>query len=146
MWLHISPWIYISSWTSPYPTIEVTTEHQAELPILYIRFLLAIHFTYNSGLTSVPVSQFIPPKPSPSTCPCPTSVSLFLPCAQVHMYHFSRFYLLVLIYKMYVYIYIYIFLFLTSFSLYDRLCTLFTIVRTWKPPKCSSAGKWIKKM
>ena len=47
-------------------------------------------------------SRFIPPSLSPaaSTSLLSTSVTLFLPSKQVHLYHFSRFYIYVFIYDM----------------------------------------------
>ena len=45
----------------PIQPIQVITEHQAELPVLYSRFPQAICFTYGSVFMSVPISQFIPP-------------------------------------------------------------------------------------
>ena len=66
------------SWTSLPPTtiprISVTTEHQAELPVLYSRLPLAIYFTHGSVYMSILISQFIPFPPSP-------------PCPQVHFLH-----------------------------------------------------------
>ena len=95
---------YISpSWTSlpppPIPLIQVITEHQAELPVLYSRFPLASYITHGSVYMSILISQFIPSPLLPmSTCLFSTSTSLFLPCKQVHLYHFSRFHIYTLTY------------------------------------------------
>ena len=47
---------------SPGPSIEVTTEHQADVPALHSRFPLAVYFTHSSVYMSIP-SQLIPPLP-----------------------------------------------------------------------------------
>ena len=98
----------------PIPPTQVITEHQAELPVLYSRFPLAICFTHGSVSMSILISQFIPPTPSPtvSTCPFSMSVSLFLPCKQVHLHHFSKFHIYALIHD--------ICFSLSHFTLYDR--------------------------
>ena len=52
------------SWTSlSNPTTHSlgTTENQAELPVIYSRFPLAICFRHGSVYMSMPISQFIPP-------------------------------------------------------------------------------------
>ena len=41
------------------------TEHQAELPVLYSNFPLAVYFIPGSVYMSRLISQFIPPSPSP---------------------------------------------------------------------------------
>ena len=84
------------------PPIQVTTEHRAELPVLYNMFPLAIYFTHDSVFMSIPISQFIPSSPSSpsstvSTCPFFMSASLLLPWKQVHLYHFSGFHIFALI-------------------------------------------------
>ena len=58
--------VYISppSWPPPIPSIQVTTEHPAELPAVYNRFPLAICFTHGSVYMSIRVSQFVLPPPS----------------------------------------------------------------------------------
>ena len=68
--------IYLPFWTSlpliPHPwPIQVTTEHQAELPALDSSFLLAICFTH--GSVHMSVSQFIP-----SPVPAHVHPSIFL--------------------------------------------------------------------
>ena len=70
----------------PYTTLYVVTGLQAELPVLYANFSLAIYFTPGSVYVSMLLSQFIPPSPSPamSTSPSSTSASLFWPWKQVH--------------------------------------------------------------
>ena len=56
MSIHISP----ASWASFPPTLHlrVITEHQAELPVLYSSFPLAICFIYDSVYMSVLLSHF----------------------------------------------------------------------------------------
>ena len=53
---------------------------QAEFPLLYSRFPLAIYLTHGNVHMSTLTSQFIPPSPSPAmfTCPFSMSASLFL--------------------------------------------------------------------
>ena len=46
------------------PPIWVTTEHQAELCVLYRSFPLAVCFTHGSVFMSILISQFVPPSPS----------------------------------------------------------------------------------
>ena len=50
---------------TPIPPLEVVTEHQAELPLLYT---LACCFTHGSVYISMLLSQFIPPL-LPQLCP-----------------------------------------------------------------------------
>ena len=66
----------------PHPTCLGITERQADLPVFYISFPLAAHFTHGSVNISVLLSQFVPPSPplDVSTSPCSLSASLFLPC------------------------------------------------------------------
>ena len=74
--VHMSP----PSGTS-LPPLCVTTEHRAELPMLYSRFPLAICFTRGSIHTSIIISQFVlpsPPPPHPLTHPFSPAASLFL--------------------------------------------------------------------
>ena len=76
--------------------LQVVTEPQAELSMLYSSFSLAICFT-----RVVYTCQYYSPNlslPPMSTGPFSTSVSLLLPCRQVHLYHFCRFHIYVLIY------------------------------------------------
>ena len=48
----------------PIPPIQVTTEHRADLLVLYSRFPLAIYFIHGSVYMSIPISQFtLPPLP-----------------------------------------------------------------------------------
>ena len=74
---------------TPIPPNQVTTEHRAELPVLYSRLPLGICFTH--------ICTYVNPNLPVHPCPLPcthmsvlTSASLFLPC-KVHLYHFSRF-------------------------------------------------------
>ena len=60
----------------PWPPLpRVTTEHWAELPVLYDSFPLAIYFTHGSVYISIPFSWFIP---SPPHILCPHICSLHL--------------------------------------------------------------------
>ena len=69
MFTHISPpsWVFLPS---PISKHSVITEYQAELPVLYSNFPLAIYFH-----TSTLLSQFVPPSPFP---PCPHAHTLCL--------------------------------------------------------------------
>ena len=73
--------------------IQITTEHQAEFPMLYSRFSLVTCFIHTSVYMSIPVSKFIPLSPSPFSVSTFVLyiLSLFLPCKQIHLYHFSGF-------------------------------------------------------
>ena len=51
--------------------IQFTMECWGELPVLYIRFLLAIYFIYSSAYMSIPISQLIPP-------PYPLGIHMFI--------------------------------------------------------------------
>ena len=66
----------------PIPAPQVITVHQAQLPVLYNSFPLAIYFIPGNVYMSILFSQFVPPSPSPtgSTSLFSKSVSLFLPC------------------------------------------------------------------
>lgn len=61
-----------------HPAPLVTTEHWAELPVLWSRLPLALYFTHGSGYVSILISQSVPSSPSlpMSTQPFPMSVSL----------------------------------------------------------------------
>ena len=74
------------------PPFYVVTEHQAEIPVLYNNFPLAIYFTYGNVFISILLSQFVPPAPAlpVSTNLFCTLESLFLSCKLFHQYHFSR--------------------------------------------------------
>ena len=70
---HTSLWIshnfmYMSSpsWAFPTPfhPSGSSTEHQAELPLLYSNFPLASYFTHDSVYMSMLLSQFVLPSPS----------------------------------------------------------------------------------
>ena len=88
--IHRSP----HSWTF-LPPLSVITERQAELPVRYTSFPLAMCFTPGSVYMSIPVSQFVPTSPSftVSTCPFSMSASLFPPWKLAHLYHFPRFHM-----------------------------------------------------
>ena len=93
--IHMYMYIYIYPLPlgppSPHiPPIQVITEHQAELPVLYSRFPLTICFTHGSVYMSILISQFVTPSSSPlvSTCLFSMSSSLLLSCKYFHLYHF----------------------------------------------------------
>ena len=91
--------IYIASFLSFPPLLhnsplQVITEHQAGLPVLYSSFPLASYFSHNSVYLSMLLSQFVLPSSSPtvSTTPFSRSASSPLhPCKQVHQCYFSGF-------------------------------------------------------
>ena len=56
----------------PIPSLQVVTEHWVEFPVLYIKFSLAICFTYSNVYVSMLFSQFVPLSPSTTV-----STSLF---------------------------------------------------------------------
>ena len=73
--------------TFPIPSLQVITEHPADLPVLCSSFPLAIHFTFGSVYMSMLLSHFIPvPPPIPS--PCPQVCSL---CLHLYSYPATRF-------------------------------------------------------
>ena len=112
VYIYISPASCVSFPSAPIPPLCVITEHQAELPVLFSTFALAICCTvsvYMSMLVSLFVS--LSPFSMVSTDPFSTFSSLFLPYKQAHMYHFSGFHIYALIYD--------IFLFLTSLCVTD---------------------------
>ena len=83
----------------PNPSINVATEPQAELLVLYRRFPLAMYFTHGSVHMSVLISLFIPP-----TSPCDVHMSLLYACISIPALQigssvpFSRFRICALIY------------------------------------------------
>ena len=81
----------------PIPPLQVITEPEAELHVLYSNFS-PIYFTHESTYMSMLPSSFVSLSPSPavSTSPFSTSVSPFLPCKQVQ-YQFSRLHIYALI-------------------------------------------------
>ena len=80
-----------------YP-LFVTTEHWLEFPVLYSRFSLVTYFIHNRVYMSIPIPNS-PHPPPPLVSICLFSMSMFLLCKQVHLYHFSRFYIYALIYN-----------------------------------------------
>ena len=69
--LHLPP-------TLPIPTLQVVTNHRADLPVLCGCFPLAIYFTFGSVYMSMPLSHFVPAYPTPSPCPQVHSLCLHL--------------------------------------------------------------------
>ena len=59
--------------------VWIITEHQAELPVLYSQFPLALYFTHSIVNVSIPISWFTPLSHSPNDqCWFFSSTSLFL--------------------------------------------------------------------
>ena len=72
IYVNISSLSDLNPMPPPLPHIKVITEQQAEHPLLYSRFPLAIHFTHGRVDMSIPISQFIPsPFPHNPTDRCP---------------------------------------------------------------------------
>ena len=93
----ISTHISLPSWASPsLPPLLVTTEHRAELSVMYSSFPLAIYFTDGGVYVSRLLSQFTSPNPAMSTHAFSKS-ALFLSWKWVHLYHLSRFHISALI-------------------------------------------------
>ena len=86
---------------TPMLPLQVITEHQSELPVLYSSFSLVIYFTCDSVYMTLLHSQFLLDSPSPIvfTSLFFISVSPFLLSKQVHQYHFSRSHMYALIYN-----------------------------------------------
>ena len=84
--------------SQPSPSVQVLTEHWAELPALRSRFPLAICFTDGSAQTSTLTSPFIPS--SPHLCPHVCTLGLHLySCLSIGLsVSFSRFYIHALIF------------------------------------------------
>ena len=105
------------SWASlsfPHPTLQIISEHQAELCVLYISFPLAVCFAQESVYMSVLPFPFIPRSPSSTV-----SMSPYL-C--FHSFPAKRFITTVLLDPIYMhYCMIFVFLFLIYFTLYKRL-------------------------
>ena len=103
------------NWVAKQQPFRSPPEHWVEVPVPY-RFSLVMYFLHSSVYMSVPVSKFIPPS-FPTLVPVhlfSTSVSLFLLCKQVHLYHFSKFYIYELIHNTW--------FSLSDLLLYDSLC------------------------
>ena len=74
--VHVPSLLSLPHLSPPHPS--GSSQHWAELPVLYSRLPLVICFTHDSVCMSMPLSPFIPPSPSPivSTNSCSTSASL----------------------------------------------------------------------
>ena len=95
---------------------QVITDHQAELPVLYGSFPLALYFIHGSVYMSILISQFIPPSPS---LLCPQAHYLYL-----HVYSCPGHRFICTIF----------------------LDSTYTAARTRKQPKCPMTDEWVKKM
>ena len=102
-----SPWVYMCSpsWTPlppPFPSHPSGSSQctSPKHPVSCIEPGLAIHFTYDNILVSMPFSQTIPPSPSPTESKrlFYTSVSLLLSHIQGYCYHLSKFHIYALVY------------------------------------------------
>jgi len=93
--------------------IYVITEQQAELPVIYSSFPLAICSTHGSVYTSLLISEFV--KPSPSPPPHPHVCSL---CLCLHSCPANRFTCTIFLNSTHMYYYT-IFVFLTSLCMTD---------------------------
>ena len=106
------------NWVAKQQPFRSPPEHWLEVPVPY-SFSLVMYFLHSSVYMSVPVSKFIPPS-FPPLVPVhlfSISVSLFLLCKQVHLYHFSKFYIYELIHN-------------TWFSLSDLLHSVWQSLHT----------------
>jgi len=84
-------------------TIQVTTEHCVEFPVLYSRLALVIYFiqSINSVYMSIPISQFIPFPPFPTwySYLCSLHLCLYFCFVKKIIYtNFFRFHIYALIY------------------------------------------------
>ena len=97
--IHMSPLQKFPSTPYPIPLLQVVTEHNVELSVIYSNLPLAIHFTHGNVYDPMLLSQFIQPSPSLSLSISlfSMSASLSLPRKQVHQYHLYRFHIYVLI-------------------------------------------------
>ena len=104
--LHLPP-------TLPILPLQVDKKHQADLPVLYGCFPLAICFTFGSVYMSMPLSHFVPAYPSPS--PCPQVHSL----VGLHLYSrpAPRFFITIFFFRFHIYVLAYS----ICFSLSDLL-------------------------
>ena len=104
------------------PPLQVITKHQADLPVLWGCFPLAIYFTFGSVHMSMPLSHFVPSYPSPSLYPQVHSLvgpHLYSGIAPMYfMTIFCVFFLNSIFMCQHMVI---VFLFLTYFTLYDSL-------------------------
>ena len=67
--IHISPPSWASLPPTPIPPLQVSAEHQAELPLLSSDVPVATYLTDGGVYMSVILSQLIPPSPSPTMGP-----------------------------------------------------------------------------
>ena len=77
LYIYVHPLFLTSLPPPPIPSIQVTTEHGAELLAEYNNFPLAICFTRGSVRMSMPISQFIPPLHSPRCHICSLCLHLY---------------------------------------------------------------------
>ena len=124
---------------TPIPLLWVITQHQAELPVFYSRFSLAIYFTHGSIYTSILFSQFFPLSPSPHVHMPILYISISIPALKIgSSVHFSRFHIYALIYD--------ICFSLSYFPLYDRLSIhpnlLISTPHMYSLPSYSSLYLW----
>ena len=63
----------------PIPTLQVVTNHRADLPVLCSSFPLAIHFTFGSVYVSMLLSRFVPASPSTHVLKSVPYVCIFIP-------------------------------------------------------------------
>ena len=115
---HISSLLHLPPSHHPYPTHQVVTEHQADLPVLCGCFPLASYFTFGSVYMSMPLSHMVPAYPCPSSCPQVHSLPLCLYSCPASRFIRNSFLLVSIHMSQYT---VFVFLFLTYFTLYDRL-------------------------
>ena len=106
----------------PIPPLQVVTKHQANLPVLYGCFPLAIYFTFGSVYMSIPLSHFVPTYSSPSLCPQVHSLHLRLYSCPAPRFFRTIFFSFFFLDSIHICQHtVFVFLFLTYFTLYDRL-------------------------
>ena len=120
---HISSLLRLPPSHSPYPTTLGGHKAQADLPVLYGCFPLAIYFTFGSVYMSMLLSHFIPAYPSPSPYPQVHSlVGLYLYSCLAPRFFMTIFIIIFFLDSIYMCQHtVFVFLFLTYFILHDRL-------------------------